>query len=232
MTDEPKTSAGGAPDEVEYITAPKEGDAKPEETAPPCEAEAPGSETVRILRDRLRKRSAELRALRKGSAELERLRAENAELAKLREENAELRDQYLRKLADTDNLRKRFEREKSEHRQYALSELLLELLDVLDNFERALESPGETGEGDTFRSGVELIHRMFQNVLLRKGVRPLESSGRTFDPAFHHAMTVEESDEVSEPEVAEVLQKGYMLHNRLLRPALVKVLVPRKTVER
>jgi molecular chaperone GrpE len=69
---------------------------------------------------------------------------------------------------------------------------------------------------------------MYQNILLKKGVQPIEIKDGAFDPNLHHAMATEESDQVKGPEVAEVLQKGYMLHNRLLRPSLVKVLMPRK----
>ncbi|MCK7484055.1 MAG: nucleotide exchange factor GrpE [Candidatus Moduliflexus flocculans] len=127
-----------------------------------------------------------------------------------------------------ENLRKRFDRERTEFQQYALSGLLLELLDVNDNFERALQSASAGGEGKTFREGVELIFRMFQSLLAKNGVRPIELKDRAFDPNFHHAMTVEESEEVREPEVVEELQKGYMHHDRLLRPALVRVRVPKK----
>jgi len=127
-----------------------------------------------------------------------------------------------------ENLRKRFERERSEYQQYALSGLLLELLGIADNFERALQSAPAAGDGKTFREGVELILRMFQNLLAKNGVRPIVLEGRAFDPTFHHAMAVEESEEVAEAEIEEELQKGYLHHDRLLRPTLVKVRVPKK----
>jgi molecular chaperone GrpE len=158
----------------------------------------------------------------------EKLRKKEAEAKHLKKELDELKEQYLRKLADAENLRKRFEREKSDYFQYALSELLLELLAISDNFERALQSaPAET-DAKTFRDGVELIHRMFQSLLVKNGVQPIVLKDRAFDPNLHHAMTVEESENVQEPEVAEELQKGYMHHTRLLRPTLVKVRVPKK----
>jgi molecular chaperone GrpE len=130
-----------------------------------------------------------------------------------------------------ENLRKRLEREKSEFQQYALSGLLLEILGVADNFERALQTPVSETDGKTFREGVELILRMFQNLLAKHGVRPIVLEGRAFDPNFHHAMTVAESEAVEEPEIEEELQRGYMHHDRLLRPTLVKVLVPKKGQE-
>jgi len=158
----------------------------------------------------------------------EKLRKKEAEAKNLKKELDELKEQYLRKLADAENLRKRFEREKSDYFQYALSELLLELLAISDNFERALQSaPAET-DGKTLRDGVELIHRMLQSLLVKNGVQPIVLKDRAFDPNLHHAMAVEESEDVQEPEVAEELQKGYMHHTRLLRPTLVKVRVPKK----
>ncbi len=204
MTDE-KDKPG---DEIEFIPEPP----PPGEEAPAAgkkepEAKAPGAEGSKAFKEKLRKKDAEIKALRK--------------------DLDELKDTYLRKLADMENLRKRFDRERGEYQQYALSGLLLELLGIVDNFERALQSSAE-GDGKTLRDGVELILRMFQNLLTKNGVRPIVLEGRAFDPNFHHAMTVEESEEVAEPEVVEELQKGYMHHDRLLRPTLVRVRVPKK----
>jgi molecular chaperone GrpE len=209
MTDE-KDKPG---DEIEFIPdAPAEGVEPPagpaEAGKKEPEAKAAVPEGPRSLKDKLRKKDAEIKHLRK--------------------ELDDLKDSTLRKLADTENLRKRLEREKSEFQQYALSGLLLELLGVVDNFERALQIAPADAAGKTFREGVELILRMFQNLLAKNGVRPIVIEGRAFDPTFHHAMTVEESDSVAEPEVEEELQRGYMHHDRLLRPTLVKVLVPKK----
>jgi molecular chaperone GrpE len=158
----------------------------------------------------------------------EKLRKKESEIKHLRKELEELKEHHLRTLADTENIRKRIEREKSEYFHYALSEILLEFLGVLDNFERALQAAGSETDGKTFREGVELIYRMSMNLLTKRGVRPIEIKDGEFDPAVHHAVETEESDEVQEPRVTEELQKGYMLHGRLLRPALVKVVVPRK----
>ncbi len=92
----------------------------------------------------------------------------------------------------------------------------------------SLQSAPADADGKTFRDGVELIHRMFQSLLAKNDVRPIVLKDRAFDPNLHHAMTVEESENVEEPEVEEELQKGYVHHSRLLRPTLVKVLVPKK----
>ncbi len=206
MTDE-KDKPG---DEIEFIPEPgPAGEEAPPAKAP--EAKEAAAEGSKHLREKLRKKEAEAKALKK--------------------ELDELKESYLRKLADMENLRKRLDREKGEYQQYALSGLLLELLGVADNFERALQSAGSDADGRTLREGVELILRMFQNLLVKNGVRPIVLEGRAFDPNFHHAMTVEESEAVSEPEVEAELQKGYMHHDRLLRPTLVKVLVPKKGQE-
>jgi len=212
MTDE-KDKPG---DEIEFIPEPPpsgEGPAEEPPTPPSAEKKEPDvkgatTEASRHLKEKLRKKEAEVKHLKK--------------------ELDELKEMHLRRLADMENLRKRFEREKAEFQRYALSGLLLELLAVTDNFERALQSSGSDADGKTFREGVELILRMFQSLLAKNGVQPIVLKDRTFDPNFQHAMTVEESDKVEEPEVEEELQKGYLHHDRLLRPTLVKVLVPKK----
>ena len=198
-------------DEIEFISeAPPDKEPGPAKAAPEKKEpeEDKAAEGAKHLREKLKKKEAELKSLKK--------------------ELDELKDAHLRRLADMENLRKRFEREKAEFQQYALSGLLLELLDIGDNFERALQSASAETDGKTLREGVELIFRMLQSLLARHGVRPIVLESRAFDPNFHHAMTVAESEEVREPTVEAELQKGYLLHDRLLRPTLVKVLVPKK----
>lgn len=205
-------------DEIEFIpdTGPDGEGASP----------APGPQEAAVKETGARGGAAE------GSKSLkDKIRRKEAEVKGLKKELEELKESYLRKLAETENLRKRLEREKAEFQQFALSGLLLEILGVADNFERALQTPVSETDGQTFREGIELILRMFQNLLAKHGVRPIRLEGRAFDPNFHHAMTVEESDAVEEPEIEEELQRGYMHHDRLLRPTLVKVLVPKKGQE-
>lgn len=209
MTDE-KDKPG---DEIEFIpeAPPEGGEVAPKPPSPEMkepEGKAAPAEGSRHLKDKLKKKEAEAKELRK-------------ELDELKETN-------LRRLAEMENLRKRFDRERTDFQQYALSGLLLELLGIGDNFERALQSAAADPEGKSFREGVELILRMFQGLLAKNGVRPIELEDRAFDPNFHHAMVVEESENVEEPEVVEELQKGYLHHDRLLRPTLVKVVVPKK----
>ena len=142
-------------------------------------------------------------------------------------ENTKLKEQYLREAAEKDNLRKRTEKEKNEFYQYALSELFREIISILDNFDRALEKK-EEGDKKHFREGVELIHKQLEALLKTNGIRPIKIDDKKFDPRFHEALMSEESEEVDEPTVSEVVQKGYMIHQRLLRPTLVKVKVPKK----
>ncbi len=152
------------------------------------------------------------------------------EIKSLKKENKKLKDEYLRKIAEMENLRKRQEREKNEFYQYALSELLTELLVVMDNFERALESESK-GNGKSFREGIEMIYKQYHNLIMKQGITSVEIKEGKFDPHLHQAFMTEESENVNEPEISEEIQKGYMLHNRLLRPSLVKVKVPKKDKE-
>lgn len=159
-----------------------------------------------------------------------KLKKKDVEIKVLRKENEELRDKYLRKLAEMENLRKRFDRERQEFQKFALSDFLRELLTVLDNFERALQNRDQA-DGKSFQEGVELIYRQYLDLLKKQGVRPIEVEGIKFDPNIHHAVLTEESDAVTEPQVAEVLQRGFWIEDRLLRPAMVKVLVPSRREE-
>ena len=140
----------------------------------------------------------------------------------LRAENQQLRDRYLRTLADFENFRKRNEREKADFFKHALGNVLRDILPVLDNFDRALE---HAEGGDEFHKGVLLIYKQLFDVLQKHGLKPIEEMGVHFDPNIHEAVIREEDDSVPSHTVVAVLQKGYFLHDRLLRPALVKVAV-------
>ena len=140
----------------------------------------------------------------------------------LRQENQDLKNRYLRTLADFDNLRKRTEREKADFFRYATAAVLKDLLPVLDNFDRALE---HSDTDDDFHKGVELIYKQLYDVLYRNGLRPIDEVGVHFDPNVHEAVVREEDPAVPSHTVTMILQKGYFLHDRLLRPAMVKVAV-------
>jgi molecular chaperone GrpE len=145
------------------------------------------------------------------------------ELARLQQEVDRYKEMYLRKMADFENYRKRQEREMVEFRRLANSELLRELFPVLDNLERALDAPGSEGSG--LRTGVELVLRQFKEILGRFGVVEIDPQGLAFDPTLHEALARHETASVPENTVVQVLEKGYLLGERLLRPARVVVAV-------
>ena len=137
-------------------------------------------------------------------------------------ERDDFKDRWLRKGAEFDNYRKRIERERREQADQSVVDLLQELLLVVDDFDRALTV--DTGEGSgAYRKGVELIHGKLHDLLRKQGVKAMDVLGADFDPNVHMAVMHEESPEHREGEVIGELQKGYMLHDRLLRPAMVKV---------
>lgn len=149
--------------------------------------------------------------------------ASTEEVERLRREVADLRDRNVRVLADFDNFRKRSQRESQEFRKYALLEPMRELLTVIDNLDLALSAQGSA---EDLKRGVEMIHRQMQELLRRFGVTEVPAEGQLFDPTQHEAVAREESPEVKAPTVVAELRRGYQMHDRLLRPAMVKVAVP------
>lgn len=145
------------------------------------------------------------------------------EVARLRREIADLRDRSTRTLADFDNFRKRSERERQETKKYALIEPMRDFLEIMDNLDLALAAAGST---DDLKRGVQMIHRQMQDLLRRQGVTEVEALGQPFDPALHEAVSREEDPTVQTPTVTGEMRRGYKMHDRLLRPAMVKVSVP------
>ncbi|WP_020615657.1 nucleotide exchange factor GrpE [Paenibacillus daejeonensis] len=129
----------------------------------------------------------------------------------------------LRAQADFDNYRRRTVKEKEELAKYASSKLVTELLPVVDNFERAIAAAQGGGDQDSLAKGVEMIFRQLAQVLEQEGLKPMESVGQPFNPEFHQAIMQVESDEHEEGIVVEEVQKGYILKDKVLRPAMVKV---------
>jgi len=143
--------------------------------------------------------------------------------APLRREIEELRDRLVRTLADFDNFRKRSERERGEQRRYAVYELVRELVGVVDNLERALAADGDV---EDLKRGVEMTLRHLLDLLRREGVREVAAVGEPFDPTVHEAVSRHEGPAITEPTVTRELQRGYVLHDRLVRPAMVEVAMP------
>ncbi|HUX21630.1 MAG TPA: nucleotide exchange factor GrpE [Spirochaetia bacterium] len=148
-----------------------------------------------------------------------------ARLQELEIQKNELNDQLLRKQADFENFRKRIFREKEDAIKFANSDLLTDLISIIDDFERAIRSSEESKDFDSLHAGIEMIEKQFTSMLERKyGLKRFESTGEEFDPERHQAISV--GDKLPDAQAQVVLedyQKGYMLHDRVLRPAKVKV---------
>lgn len=150
-------------------------------------------------------------------------------LEKAEKEIAELKETILRKQADYENYRKRMIREKEETVKFANTNLLVDLISIIDDFERAINSSEDSRDFDTFHKGIELIEKQFTSMLEKKwNLVRFEPAGEKFDPEKHEAFMVEEKTGIDEPVVAEVFQNGYLLNNRVVRNAKVKVFMPLK----
>ena len=154
------------------------------------------------------------------SGDLAELQQALVEKTKEAEENY---TRLLRLSADMENLKKRQERERAELLQFANESLIKELLPVVDNLERALDHGRQLSAPEALLEGIEMVHHGFLKALNRFGVNPFDSMGRQFDPALHNAMMQEEAPEAPDGSVIKELQKGYLMNQRLLRPAMVAV---------
>jgi molecular chaperone GrpE len=148
-----------------------------------------------------------------------------AEVARLREELADVDDRLLRLQAEFENFRKRALRERQEAAQYGSQNLFKDLVSVVDNLERAIAHARESGGGDltSFLQGVELVQRELLAIFEKNHVTVIEAQGKPFDPSLHEAMAQVESGSVPPNTVIDVLQKGFQLRDRLVRPARVIV---------
>lgn len=149
--------------------------------------------------------------------------AEAAPAAAGSQEAEELRNRLMRTLADFDNFRKRAEKEKEDHKKFAVADVFKDILGVTDNLQRAVDAPGGV---DELKKGVEMILRQQSEVFRRWGVEPVKAVGEPFDPAVHEAVARSDSSEITVPTVTGELQRGYTIHDRLLRPAMVSVAMP------
>ncbi|HYK43186.1 MAG TPA: nucleotide exchange factor GrpE [Thermoanaerobaculia bacterium] len=136
----------------------------------------------------------------------------------------ELKDRHRRKLAEFENMRKRTEREKSEYLRTALGRFVGDFLTISDDFDRALAHATPEESASDFGQGVALIQRKLAELWHKYGLVEVDTSG-TFDPNVHEAVATEPSDEVPKDTILEVMRKGYLLNDKLIRPALVKVSV-------
>src|SRR5699024_9127825 len=144
------------------------------------------------------------------------------EIDQLTEENEKLKERMLRVQAEFENYKKRTQKEKAADRKYKSEELATELLTVLDNFERALQTE-TSNENKGFIEGMQMIYSQLQEVLKTQGVEPIDTENEQFDPTYHHAVMQIEDEEIESNIIVEELQKGYMLKDKVIRPAMVKV---------
>ncbi len=156
------------------------------------------------------------------SASLDPLASITAERDQLAADKAELHDRFLRGQAEFQNLRKRVERERSELFEYASMEAVKELLPILDNFERAVSIDCSDEE---YAKGMKLIYQNFYDTLKKLGLEPITSLDQPFDPHFHHAIEMVETEDKPDHTIIGEFQRGYNFKGRLLRPAMVKVAV-------
>ncbi len=149
-------------------------------------------------------------------------------LESVEQEAKEAHDRFLRVSAEFENYKKRSAREMDEFRKFANESLLREMLTVVDNLERALNSSNNDNQANShIAEGVDMTLKEILKVFEKFNVKPIEALGKPFDPNFHQAAMREETNEHPENTVLNELEKGYMIHDRLLRPAMVVVSMPK-----
>ena len=147
----------------------------------------------------------------------------SSDVAQLQKERDDYYDRLLRKTAEFDNYRKRTDRERLQLAEAAAADLIKDLLPLVDDLERAIKSDAGHEAAAPILRGVELIHKQLLDTLRKRGVTPIEALGADFDPHYHMAVAHEPAEGRRENEVIEEFTRGYMLGDRLLRPAMVKV---------
>jgi molecular chaperone GrpE len=157
------------------------------------------------------------------AAQSEQADPQEQELLQLRQQSEENYQRSLRTQADFDNFRRRTRQEKEEFAKYASQKVIEQLLPIIDNFERALAAGRESNDYEALLKGVDMIYRQLDQALAGEGLKPMESVGQPFNPEFHQAIMQVESDEYEEGIIVSEIQKGYLLKDRVLRPAMVQV---------
>lgn len=145
-----------------------------------------------------------------------------AEIDEISAEKAQLEDRLLRVQAEYDNYKRRTEKERVAERKYKSQDLANELLPVMDNFERALHTT-VTEENKGFLEGIQMVYNQLENALKSEGIVHIETENKPFDPNMHHAVMQVEDENFESNVVVEELQKGYLLKDKVIRPAMVKV---------
>ena len=211
-----KDELNAAPETAEAAGETEEKTASPQEkTAEPAAEEVPEQPEEK----KEDKKDEKKKGFFSKKNEIEELKTR---ISELEGENVKLKNEYLKAYADTENTRRRLQQEAEQTRKYRIQSFALDILPVLDNLERALAIE-PTPETESYRKGVEMIYQQLIHALTKEGVSEIEAMGKEFDPNFHQALMMEAVEGVEPNHVTEVLQKGYMLKDRILRAAMVKV---------
>lgn len=149
--------------------------------------------------------------------------SKDEEIERLNQQIEDLNQKYKRLAAEYDNFRKRASREKEELRKYGIENVVIDLLEVLDNFERALESARNTNDTNSIIEGIEMVYNQFYSTLNKYGLEKLVCEGEEFDPYKHEALSHVEKSENPEDTVVDVCKPGYALNSKVIRPAMVTV---------
>lgn len=144
------------------------------------------------------------------------------EIKKLKSEVEDWKNEFLRKQAEFQNFTKRKEKEVEELKKFSSEKIITQFLGSLDNLERAIEASIESKDFDSLLKGIEMIIKNLKDIMSAEGVEEIKA-GRTFDPLYHHAVAVEANENFKEDEIVKVLQKGYMMKGKVIRPAMVIV---------
>ncbi|MDX1963120.1 MAG: nucleotide exchange factor GrpE [Pirellulales bacterium] len=143
--------------------------------------------------------------------------------AQLADQLRQMRDRWLRSQAELDNYRKRVERERADEYRYREVPLLMDLLPVLDNAERAIDAAAKTSDAASLLTGYQMLRQQLHSVLQKHGCESIAAAGEPFDPNFHQAIMQQPSGDVPENTVLQVAQAGYKVHDRVIRPVQVIV---------
>ena len=149
--------------------------------------------------------------------------SQEKDVAVLEEQLTAEKDRFMRLSAEFDNYRKRKQREIDDFKKFANETVFKQFLSVVDNLERAIASAENNQDTDSLLEGVKLTHREILKIFQAFNVKPVEADNQSFDPNFHQAVTQKKTNDVPENTVTDVLQTGYLLHDRLIRPAMVVV---------
>ncbi|MDD4377269.1 MAG: nucleotide exchange factor GrpE [Eubacteriales bacterium] len=142
------------------------------------------------------------------------------EVVESEEKEEPINMQYMRLMADFQNYKKRVEKEKGDIYAYANEKIVTDLLDVIDNFERAL---AQGSQDESFIEGMEMIFKQYMGVLEKAGLEEIKAFSEDFDPNYHNAVMTEDNSDFESGKITEVLQKGYLLNGKVIRPSMVKV---------